>query len=150
MKSGQWRPTAGPPRTFYLIKQLESAVRNGLELVLRDFNLTVAQYTTMNRLRGRDAASASQLARAHHVSPQTMNELVTDLEGRGLVKRKENPENRRVLLISLTKEGLSLLAEADLKVDALESEFFSCLSSSEQDALRNLSATLVAHFRRSP
>jgi hypothetical protein len=42
------------------------------------------------------------------------------------------------------------LAEADSKVDALESEFFSCLSSSEQDALRNLSATLVAHFRRAP
>jgi DNA-binding MarR family transcriptional regulator len=149
MKSTR-RPVVSPPRTFYVIKQLESAVRSSLEAALREFSLTVAQYTTMNRLRSREGASASQLARAHHVSPQTMNELVTELEERGLVRRKEAPDNRRVLLVSLTKDGLALLIDADRKVDALEATFFSCLSVADQDALRELAAKVVAHVRRAP
>lgn len=148
MKPARRPPPA--PRTFYIVKQLESAVRSSLEAVLRSFKLTVAQYTTMHRLRSREGASASQLARAHHVSPQTMNELVTDLEERGLVRRKEDPANRRVLLVSLTKDGLNLLIEADQSIDKLEAEFFSCLSPDDQEALRTLATTVVTHVRRTP
>ena len=136
-----------PRRTFYLVKELETEVRSQLEELLKDFCVTIAQYTTMNRLRGHEARSSSQLARAHRVSAQTMNEMMAALETRGLVSRTEDPNNRRVLLISLTKEGENTLASADRRVDFLEEQFFRSLSSSEHKILRKLLNKVIEDVR---
>jgi DNA-binding MarR family transcriptional regulator len=134
-----------PRRTFYIVKELESAIRTQLEELLKEFNITIAQYTTMNRLRDRDARSSSQLARAHRVSAQTMNEMMAGLEARGLVSRTEDPDNRRVLLISLTPAGVDVLSAADRHVDRLEETFFDCLSSAELKTLRKLVEKVTDH-----
>ena len=139
---------ARAPRTFYLIAQLNAAVRLRLERVLRDYDLTVAQYTVMSRVKGREVLSSAKLARAHHVSPQSMNELVGNLESRGLVSRREDPENRRVLLVSLTDAGRELLAQCDRTVDAVENEFFASVTGAELEALRKLVDRLVGEARK--
>ena len=140
---------ARSPRTFYLLAQLNAAIRLRLERALRDFDLTVAQYTAMSRIRGREILSSAKLARAHHVSPQTMNELIGTLETRGLVVRREDPDNRRVLLVSLTDAGRDLLASCDRTVDGLEAEFFAALTPSGLSQLRQTVEGLVAEVRRS-
>lgn len=139
------RVTRRPRRTFYIVKELESAIRAQLEELLKEFNITIAQYTTMNRLRDRDPRSSSQLARAHRVSAQTMNEMMAGLEARGLVSRIEDPANRRVLLISLTRAGVDVLSAADRHVDRLEEKFFDCLSSTELKTLRKLVEKVTDH-----
>jgi DNA-binding MarR family transcriptional regulator len=138
---------ARSPRSFYLIGQLNAAVRLRLERSLREFDLTVAQYTAMSRINGREVLSSAKLARAHHVSPQTMNELIGNLEARGLVQRREDPENRRVLLVSLTDEGRSLLAQCDRKVDGLEGDFFAGVDAAELGILRKILDRLIAENR---
>jgi DNA-binding MarR family transcriptional regulator len=139
---------ARSPRPFYLIGQLNAAVRLRLERVLREFDLTVAQYTAMSRIKGREVLSSAKLARAHHVSPQTMNELIGNLEARGLVARREDPDNRRVLLVSLTEAGRELLAQCDRAVDGLESEFFASLDGSDLAALRKILDRLLTETRK--
>lgn len=139
---------ARAPRTFYLINQMHSAVRLRLERALREFDLTVSQYTVMSRVKGREILSSAKLARHHHVSPQTMNQMIASLEARGLVSRKEDPENRRVLLVSLTEEGQELLAACDRKVDGLEIEFFQSLSPEHHTNLRHLMEILIDDIRR--
>ena len=139
---------ARSPRTFYLLAQLNAAIRLRLERALRDFDLTVAQYTAMSRIRGREILSSAKLARAHHVSPQTMNELIATLETRGLVVRREDPDNRRVLLVSLAEAGRELLASCDRTVDGLESEFFATLTPAALSQLRQTVEGLVAEGRR--
>jgi DNA-binding MarR family transcriptional regulator len=136
------------PRTFYLLNQVSSAVRLKLERALREFDLTATQYTVMSRVRGREILSSARLARAHHVSPQTMNELIANLEGRGFLSRKEDPENRRVLLVSLTDAGRDLLAACDRKVDVLESDFFTSLNSADHGQFRKLLEVLIDDIRR--
>lgn len=137
----------GAPRPFYLIGQLNAAVRLRLERALRDYDLTVAQYTAMSRIKGREVLSSAKLARAHHVSPQSMNELIGNLEARGLLSRREDPDNRRVLLVSLTDAGRELLAQCDRAVDALEAEFFAGLDGAELAALRKILDRLLADAR---
>jgi DNA-binding MarR family transcriptional regulator len=139
---------ARAPRTFYLINQVSSAVRLRLERALREFDLTVSQYTVMSRVKGREVLSSAQLARRHYVSPQTMNELISNLEGRGLLSRKEDPDNRRVLLVSLTDAGRDLLTACDREVDGLETNFFASLNTADHGMLRKLLEILIDDIRR--
>ena len=124
------------PRTFYLVRQANAAVRARLERCLRDTNITISQYTVMSQLASRNALSSAKLARINHVSPQTMNELVVNLAGRGLVERQEDADNRRILLVSLTEEGRATLKECDRLVDKLEENFFAGFSAADMEKFR--------------
>ena len=111
-------------RLTYLIKQLQNAVGIRMDGCLKDMDLTAMQYTVMCWLRGREGWSSASLARRHWVTPQTMNQLIASLGRRGLIRRREMPTNRRILLVTLTDKGRRLLAECDKRMDGLETEMF--------------------------
>src|SRR3954454_1284711 len=112
-----------PPRTpslLYAVKQVELAVRAHLEELLRPAAVTALQDTALPVLDRRDDLTTADLARNSFVTPQTMGDLVTALERRGLIERRPDPTNRRRLLIGLTEAGHDLLAGFDGAVRALE------------------------------
>ena len=108
--------------TLYLVKRLELAIRARMDEALRPHGLTTLQFTALTALRGSDGLSSAQLARRSFVTPQTMNEMVRWLENRGHVARRRNPDNRRVLLLTLTPTGRDLLSRCDPLVGAIEDE----------------------------
>ena len=136
------------PRTFYLINEINLTVRTRLERLLRPYDLTVAQFTVMSQLAGRDKISSAKIARARRVSPQTINELITGLEERGMVVRVGDPANRRELLVSLTEAGRERIAEGDALIDALEAELFADLDKKAQAQLRAILETMIGTIRR--
>jgi DNA-binding MarR family transcriptional regulator len=136
-----------PPRTLHLIKQLSAAARLAVDEALSQQDLTAAQYMILNHLRRQTLVSASQMARAFRVSAQAINEQVIGLHDRGLVERKEDANNRRILLLSLTKLGEDTLDTAEERMDELEDEFFESISASGHAQLRKLVTTLIARSR---
>ncbi|PRX47650.1 DNA-binding MarR family transcriptional regulator [Prauserella shujinwangii] len=128
--------TPGHVRTAYLVKRLELAVRARLDAAVRPHGLTTAQYTALTALRGGPGMSSAQLARRSFVSPQTMQELVVNLERRGLVTRSPSPDNRRVLGISLTDAGEAELRRLDEDVDEIERQMLADLDDEQVAALR--------------
>ena len=94
--------------TLYLISYTFHASRTQLERALRKYNLTGIQFTILDILSHRTGQSSADLSRRFFVTPQTMGEMVTGLERRGLIQRVENPKNRRVLQTYLTSEGQRL------------------------------------------
>jgi DNA-binding MarR family transcriptional regulator len=52
-----------------------------------------------------------------------MQELVDDLERRGIVERQPDPSDRRAKLIVLTDKGLAALAPAGSIIEGLELEY---------------------------
>lgn len=110
------------PLTLYLVKRLELAIRARMDEALRPHGLTTLQFTALTALRERDGLSSAQLARRSFVTPQTMNEMVRWLEDRGYVARRRDPDNRRVLLLTLTDAGRDLLEHCDPLVGAIEEE----------------------------
>ncbi|GGG15990.1 MarR family transcriptional regulator [Rhodococcoides trifolii] len=127
--------TAGPT-LLYAIKQVELAVRAGMDKMLRPLNITVSQYTALTVLRQRDGLSSAQLARNSFVTAQTMGELVATLEKRGLVTRTSDPTNRRRMLTHLTSAALAMLDEYDAAIEELEEKMLADLSDRERDELR--------------
>lgn len=122
--------------TLYLIKRLEQAVRQRLDDSLRRLGLTAQQYTTLTVLRARPGLSSAQLARRSFVTAQSMNEMVTALEKKGLMKRVPSEADRRVLQLTLTPRSTTVLATADRVVDDLEDRVITSVEGLSHDELR--------------
>src|SRR5919206_2906064 len=88
------RPPAAPS-LLYAVKQVELVVRAHLDELLRPSAITALQYTALTVLDRRGGLTTAELARNSFVTPQTMGDLVTALERRGLVERRPDPANRR-------------------------------------------------------
>jgi len=86
--------------------------RNRFERVLPD-GLTVAQFGVLNhfvRLGGE--RSLVELARSFQVSKPAMGKLVHKLEEQALVAVRDNPDDSRGKLVSITAAGRTLRGEA--------------------------------------
>jgi DNA-binding MarR family transcriptional regulator len=69
-------------------------------------DLTPSQTAVLNRLWKEGASSASTLAGAERVRPQSMATIVAALERQGLIERTQDPEDGRRQVVSLTDAGL--------------------------------------------
>ena len=116
------------PTLFYVIKQMELAVRAQLDALLRPAGITVPQYTALTVLERRDGLTAAELARNSFVTAQSMADVVTALEQRGFIVRRVDPAHRRRLTISLTDGGRQLLDGLRESVAALEARMTAGLS----------------------
>ncbi|MEO3999382.1 MarR family transcriptional regulator [Mesorhizobium sp. CAU 1732] len=124
------------PRTMYLMNQANQAVRTQLEQELRGLGLTGIQYTVLSIVDAREGISSAQLSRRFFVTPQTMNEIVSALERRGLLLRRESLESKRILSATLTDAGRDALGRCDAVADRVEGKFMSLLSDEDFAALR--------------
>jgi DNA-binding MarR family transcriptional regulator len=64
--------------------------------------------------------SNARLARAAFVTAQTMQGVLTNLERDGLLERRPDPDNGRVLRSELTRKGRSVLLKAHAAVRVVE------------------------------
>lgn len=124
------------PRSTYLVKQLQEALRLRLDQITRDVGLTIRQYTTLSVLAMYPRISSAQLARYTFVSPQAANQMVAALERKGFLRRSVDPSNRRCIEVRLTRAGATARARCDELVDALEAQVF-----------RDVDAAAHAQFR---
>jgi len=130
------QPADGAPTLLYLIGRMDRVVRRAIGEAVKEHDLSVNQYTTLSVLDRRSGLSNAQLARRALVSPQSMNEVLLSLEGRGLVRRQAHPDHGRILQARLTPKGRKLLAACDTQVAAIESAMVEGLTPAEHNALR--------------
>lgn len=81
--------------------------------------LSDAQYGLLFGLREHSELSSSELAMAADLSPATATEMLDGLVDAGLVRRQRSARDRRVVLISLTDRGRSLVSERHARYDPL-------------------------------
>jgi DNA-binding MarR family transcriptional regulator len=137
------------PRLLYLIKRVELAERARLEEVLRPYGLTVPQYTALSSLLAREDLSSAQLARRSFVTPQAMNQVVATLERDGIIERRPDELNRRILRARLTDRGREILRSCDRAVDALEEHMLSSLTFRQTEELRRALERCLEALNRS-
>ena len=70
-----------------------------------------AQYSLLFGLESEPELSASQLAGVADLAPGTVTEMLDHLEADGLVERVRSERDKRVVLVSLTKRGRTLVSE---------------------------------------
>jgi DNA-binding MarR family transcriptional regulator len=135
-------------RTFYLVKRLQTEAGIALDRALRAHDVTGGQYVILSLVSREGGRSSADLARRAFVTPQSMNEVIAALEQMGYIRRAENPDNRRVLQVSLTREGRRLLTACDKAVDAVEGAFLRVLTPKKLAEFRGMLQQLLAAARR--
>jgi len=132
---------------MYFLNQANHAVRSRLEAGLSSLEMTGIQYTVLSVIGNRGGISSAELSRRFFVTPQTMNELIGGLQRRGLIHRKEDPSNRRILRMTLTDAGKQMLHDCDAVADRIERDVFGAMSDEDYGRLAELTRLLVRHLR---
>jgi DNA-binding MarR family transcriptional regulator len=133
---------------MYLLNQANQAVRTNIEQDLRPLGLTGIQYTVLSIVGAREGISSAELSRRFFVTPQTMNEIVSALEKRGLLAREQSARSKRILTATLTEAGRAVLVEADLVADRIEADAFRHLSEGDFGELRRILSDLLVALRK--
>ena len=90
--------------------------------------------------------SPGELLAATMVTSGTMTNRLDQLEKAGLVKRLDNPEDRRGVIIALTPEGLKRIDAAVAAHVANQQRMIAGLTPEERDALDALLKKFLATF----
>ncbi len=122
----------------YQLKQTQHILRLQMDEALRNLDLTTPQYAVLAQLELRPGISNAALARYAYITAQTMHGIITNLEKRNLLKRKNDPLNGRILRSELTKQGTNILKQAHDIVCNVESEMTVTMSEDKKVLLSKL------------
>lgn len=122
----------------YKLKKTQHALRLGMDEALRSLELTTPQYAVLAQAELKPGISNAALARSAFITAQTMHAIVANLEKRGLVKRKSDPEHGRILCIELTEQGRDVVAQAHNIIRSVESRMLATVSQDHRALLEKL------------
>jgi DNA-binding MarR family transcriptional regulator len=96
----------------------------------------MSQVAVLSRLDRLGPHTASALAAAERMRPQSMAHVLADLQSDGLVARTPDTEDRRQVIYSLTRAGrATIVAEREQREDWLSQALATELSPAEQKLL---------------
>ena len=125
----------------YLLKRAQDALHAAMAGALREHGATLAQYAVLTALEEEPGLSNAGLARRAFVTPQTMNQVLRELEQKGWVARHPDPGHARILQADLTPAGRTVLRACHRAADAVEEQMLAPLAPGD---IQQLAATLRA------
>ena len=126
----------------YALKRATSALRSAMDECLRDLDITVSQYSSLELLAHKPGLSNAELARAVFVSRQATHQLLAGLTREGLVEIEGAGRDQRLYV---TERGIERLRQASAAVAEVERAMIASLAAQEREVLhRNLVACAEA------
>lgn len=105
--------------------------------------VSAAQIGVLRQLANEPGLSGAELARRLLITPQGVQLVLTALERRGLVQRKQDPQHKRILQAYLTDEGRNVVSTVVGDALAAHGKVFGVLTVDEQETLRELLSRVV-------
>ncbi len=105
---------------------------------------TVMHGLAAQYIRKREDATTSDLARYLRVTKQSASEIVSVLEGEGVIRRVPHPTDRRARVLILTDEGRARLEDGAERWHAIEREWVALVGRERLDVVRDALETYLA------
>lgn len=127
---------AGAPRT-----DLGSALRLAVLRLSRRLRqesageITPSQMSALNVLARHGELTLGELAAIERIAPPSMTRIAARLESSGLLERRTDTSDRRVVRVAMSEAGSRLLAESRARGDAFVTSRLGSLSEEEQAVL---------------
>ena len=125
----------------YLLKRAQAALHAGMAAALRAHGATLAQYAVLTALDEEPGLSNAGLARRAFVTPQTMNQVLLELEQKGWVTRHPHPGHARIRQAELSGTGRAALRACHRSADVVEQQMLAPLTPTDR---HQFAATLRA------
>jgi DNA-binding MarR family transcriptional regulator len=101
--------------SYVLAHELRETVGRVVRRLRAEPGVSVGRLAVLGRLEREGPASISDLAAQEHMRPQSMAQIVHDIETAGLVSRRPDPADRRRAFVELTDAGVELVHAARLR-----------------------------------
>ncbi len=111
--------------------------------MIGESQLTPLQFAALVRLRDLSGISQNQLGRLTAMDAATMQGVIKRLVDRGLIERQADPEDRRRLILSLSKAGRALVENVIGNAHRITAETLKPLSSAERRTFLKLLARIA-------
>jgi DNA-binding MarR family transcriptional regulator len=142
---GKRRPFEHPEQEAYLnIMRTMSVLDEDVSKLFKSRGLSEATYNALRILRGEQSHGAAagipcQLIGERLISRvPDVTRLIDRLEAAGMVKRGRTDQDRRIVLVSITKKGLSLLEQLDAPLMDIHKMQFKHMTAAELAELNRL------------
>ena len=122
----------------YKLKKTQHALRLHMDEALRSIDLTTPQYAVLAQLELKPGASNAALARSAFITAQTMHGIVSNLEKRGLIQRKNDVSHGRILCTELTDQGHKVVTQAHDMIRDVEARMLTTVSGEHKVLLEKL------------
>ena len=108
------------------------------QATIGDDQLTPLQFAALMKLADVGETSQNQLGRLTAMDAATMQGVIKRLIGRGLIERRPDPDDRRRLLLTLTKEGKALVEDVTSRGHFISDQTLDPLSAAERQMFLKL------------
>jgi DNA-binding MarR family transcriptional regulator len=106
--------------------------------------MRLKQLIALDHLRDNASCLQQGLGQMLMLDPNNCVLLLNDLDERGYVERRRDPEDRRRHIVEITAAGVTALEEAERNLENLEDEVLTNLSASERSQLHGLLSKALA------
>ena len=128
----------GQNQPAFLLAQLGAHAAAQFAERLGVLELTPADAGILRLLRAEAGLSQQELAVRLQIHPSRLVAILDNLEKRGFVERRANPEDRRLYSLYLTKDGGEVLERIGKVAREHQDALLSVLNQEERDELANL------------
>ena len=121
----------------YLLTTSQNKVFKHFKHLLAPYNITPAEYGVLNCLVNRNLNTPKSIGNALYLEPSTISGILDKMSKKGLITRKTDTSNRRIVLIEETRKAYDLWPALEEAVSRLNDDCFSDLTNDERDTLKN-------------
>ena len=146
------QPQGGPaptPPPFDLgecVTGLANAVARGTVDVMVPNGLIPLDFALLRLFLEREEWTTTQLAEALPVNVSRVSRVVTKMVGMGLMRRRRLRSDRRVVILTLTEEGLALTSELHRRVQAYDATLSEGVSAQEMAVFTSVTSKVMANY----
>jgi DNA-binding MarR family transcriptional regulator len=123
-------------RLGYLLKHAQLRLAELTGAAMAPFGVTGRECGVLIAIDSRAPLSQQEVAHRLAVDRTSMVALIDDLEGKGLVQRRRDPDDRRKNVVTLTEAGRTTLRQASRAGDEAERRFLSALPGDQAALLK--------------
>ncbi|MEH7272172.1 MarR family winged helix-turn-helix transcriptional regulator, partial [Neobacillus vireti] len=122
---------------FLLLMQTSKAIQERLRDEMSKFNLSITEFSVLEALFYQGKQTIQQIGNRILISSGSMTYVIDKLEQKGIIKRNDCREDRRVIHITLTADGMNMMENIMPKYQELVDSFFGNLTDDESEFLVN-------------
>ena len=125
---------------------LVNALARGMAQIVAAHGLTHIDFALLRLFLEVDEWTTTGLAEVLPLAPSGISRSVTKLVDKGLIRRRRLLSDRRVVILTLTDQGLALVQELHRRVQAYDSTLCEGVSDEEMAAFASVSSRVMANY----
>ena len=142
METGGW---IAPTDLGTCVTGLVNAAARGMAQIVAPHGLTHIDFALLRLFLGVEEWTTTQLAQALPLAPSSISRAVTKLVDRGLIQRRRLLSDRRVVILTLTEEGMALTQDLHKRVQAYDARLCEGVGEEEMAAFVAVSAKVMTN-----